>query len=176
MERREQIPRKLQHGTSRGSECEICAFLQCPGFSSDPRSVCAGFSLWRKQRAGRQRLLSYESAPSDAGPVVQTVQENEPGRRRPPTPSVLFRLLLIAVRMTVAPIPIVPLHCVVLPVVLTIRPVFCRQVTPVGAVLVVVPIVVITVVPIIDSHLDAAFLRSRMSHDCGWCSNGSSQE
>jgi len=78
--------------------------------------------------------------------------------------------------MTVAPIPIVPLHSVVLPVVLTIGPVFCRQVTPVGAVLVVVPVVVITVVPIIDSHLDAAFLRSRMSQDCGWCSNGSSQE
>jgi hypothetical protein len=78
--------------------------------------------------------------------------------------------------MTVPPIPVVPLLSVVLPVVLTIRPVLCRQVTPVGAVLVVVPVVVITVVPIIDSHLDAAFLRSGMGHDCGWCSNSSSQE
>jgi hypothetical protein len=33
------------------------------------------FPLTRKQRAGQQRLLSYESAPSDPGPVVQTVQE-----------------------------------------------------------------------------------------------------
>jgi hypothetical protein len=70
--------------------------------------------------------------------------------------SAFFRLLLIAVRMTVAPIPVVPLLSVVLPAVLTIRPVLCRQVTPVGAALVVVPVVVITVVPIIDSHLDAA--------------------
>ena len=75
-----------------------------------------------------------------------------------------------------APIPVVPLRSVVLPVVLTIPPVLCRQVAPVGAVLVVVPVVVIAVVPIIDSHLDAAFLRSGMGHDCGWCSNGSSQE
>jgi len=85
-------------------------------------------------------------------------------------------VLLIAVWMTVAPIPVVPLHSVVLHLVLTIPPVSCRQVTPVGAVLVVVPVVVITVIPIVDSHLDAAFLRSGMGNDCGWRSNGSNQE
>jgi hypothetical protein len=86
--------------------------------------------------------------------------------------SALLRLLLVAVGMIVAPIPVVPLHSVVLPVVLTIPPVLRRQITPVGAVLVVLPVVIITVVPIIDSHLDAAFLRPGASHDCGWCSNG----
>ena len=40
--------------------------------------------------------------------------------------------------MTVAPIPVVPLHPVVLPVVFTVRSVLYHQVTPVGAVFVVV--------------------------------------
>ena len=75
-----------------------------------------------------------------------------------------------------APIPVVPLHSVVLPVVLTITPVLCYQVASVGAVFVVVPVMVITVVPIVDSDLNAAVLRFWMSDDCGWCSNGSSQE
>jgi uncharacterized YccA/Bax inhibitor family protein len=78
--------------------------------------------------------------------------------------------------MVVAPIPILSLRSVVLPVVLTIPPVLCRQVTPVGAVFAVVPVVVITVVPIIDPDLDPAFLRSGAGHDCGWRSNRSSQE
>ena len=75
-----------------------------------------------------------------------------------------------------APIPVVPLHPVVLPLVYTISPVLFSQVTPVGAVFVVVPVMVITVVPIVDSDLDAAVLRSGVGHDCGWRSNGSSQE
>ena len=78
--------------------------------------------------------------------------------------------------MTVAPIPVVPLRSVVLLVILTIAPVLSREVTPVGAVFVVVPVMVITVVPIVDSDLDAAVLRSWVGPDCGWCSNGSSQE
>jgi hypothetical protein len=76
----------------------------------------------------------------------------------------------------VAPIPVVSLPSVVLPVVLPIAPVLCDQVSPVGAVFAVVPVVVITVVPIVDSDLNAAVLRSGVGHDCGWCSNGSSQE
>jgi hypothetical protein len=56
--------------------------------------------------------------------------------------------------MTVAPIPVVPPHAVVLSVVLTITPVLCCQVTPVGVVFVVVPVMVITVVPIVDSDAD----------------------
>ena len=78
--------------------------------------------------------------------------------------------------MTVAPIPVVPLRSVVLLVVLTITPVLCCEVTPIGAVFVVVPVMVITVVPIVDSVLDAAVLRSGDGHDCGWRSNGSSQD
>jgi hypothetical protein len=77
--------------------------------------------------------------------------------------------------MTVAPIPVVPLHSIVLPVVLAITPVLCYQVTSVGAVFVVVPVMVITVVPIVDSDLDATVLRSWVSDDGGWCSNGISQ-
>jgi hypothetical protein len=76
----------------------------------------------------------------------------------------------------VAPIPVVPLRSIVLPVVLTITPVLFYQVTPVGAVFVVVPVMVITVVPIVDSDLDVAVWRSGGGHDCGWRSNGSSQD
>ena len=71
------------------------------------------------------------------------------------------------------PIPIVPLRSVMLPVVLNISPVPFYQVTPVRAVFVVIPVMVITVVPIVDSHLH---LRSGAGHDCGWRSNGRSQE
>jgi len=72
---------------------------------------------------------------------------------------------LIAVRMAVAPIPVVPLLSVVLPVVLTITPVLFRQVTPVGAVFGVVPVMVITVVPIADSDLDTGLLSFGFVHN-----------
>jgi hypothetical protein len=83
---------------------------------------------------------------------------------------------LIAVWMTVPPIPVVPLRSVMLPVILHISPVPFYQVTPVGAVFVVIPVMVITVVPIVDAHLHAGVLRSGAGHDCGWRSNGRSQE
>jgi hypothetical protein len=86
------------------------------------------------------------------------------------------RPLLIAVWVTVTPIPVVILHSVMLPMVLAITPVLYCQVSPVSSVFVVVPVMVITVVPIVDSDLDAAVLRSRVGHDCGGCSYGSSQE
>jgi hypothetical protein len=76
----------------------------------------------------------------------------------------------------VAPIPVVSLHSVMLSVVFTISPVPFPQVTPVGAVFVIVPIMVITVVPIVDANLDDAVLRFGAGHDCGWCSNGSGQD
>jgi hypothetical protein len=79
---------------------------------------------------------------------------------------------LIVIRMTVAPIPIVPLHFVVLPVVLAITPVLC-QVAPVGAVLVVVPVMVVAVVRVVDS--DADLLSVRLGHNQCWHSNGSSE-
>jgi hypothetical protein len=78
--------------------------------------------------------------------------------------------------MTVAPIPIVSLHSVVLPVVRAITPVLFYEVTSVGAVFAVVPVMIIAVVPIVDSHLDAGLLSSGFSHNQGWCNDGSSQE
>jgi hypothetical protein len=57
--------------------------------------------------------------------------------------SALDRPSLNAIRMTVAPIPIVPLHSVMLPMVPAITPVLFRQVTPVGVVFRVVPVMVI---------------------------------
>jgi hypothetical protein len=81
---------------------------------------------------------------------------------------------LIVIRMTVAPIPIVLLHFVVLPVVLTITPVLFCQVAPVGAVLAVVPIMVVAVVPIVDSDVD--LLTVRLGHNQCWHSNGSSEQ
>jgi len=78
--------------------------------------------------------------------------------------------------MTVPPIPVVPLRSVVLPVVLNIGPVSFCQVTPVGAIFVVVPVMVITVIPIVDSHLNGGFLRPGAGDDCSWRSNGRSQE
>ena len=72
---------------------------------------------------------------------------------------------LIVVRMTVAPIPVVPLDAVVLPVVLTITPVLCCQVTPVGALFVVIPVMVIAVVLIVDSDLHAGLLRFRLGYN-----------
>ncbi len=70
---------------------------------------------------------------------------------------------LIAVWMTVPPIPVVPLRPVVLPVVVNISPVY--QITPIRAVFVVIPIMVITVVPIVDSYLHAGVLGSGAGHD-----------
>ena len=87
----------------------------------------------------------------------------------------LIRLWLIAVRIVMAPVPIVPLNTIVLSLVLTISPVPCCEVTPVGAIFTVIPIVIIPMVPIIDADLDVAVLRLRASHDGGWRSQGGNQ-
>ena len=83
---------------------------------------------------------------------------------------------LIAVRMTVPPIPVVPLRPIVLPVVLNICPVLFSQIAPVGVIFAVVPIMVITVVPVVDSNLHAGFLRSGSGHDCRRCGDSRSQQ
>jgi hypothetical protein len=76
----------------------------------------------------------------------------------------------------VAPIPIVPLHSVVLPLVRSITPMLFRQVTSVGAVFAIVPVMVIAVVSIVDSHLDTGLLRFGFGHNHSWRNNRSSQE
>jgi hypothetical protein len=78
--------------------------------------------------------------------------------------------------MAVAPIPIVFLHFVVLSVVRTIASVLCYQVAPVSVVFAVVPVVVIAVVPIVDSDLNASLLSFGFGHNHGWCNNGSGQD
>ena len=78
--------------------------------------------------------------------------------------------------MTVAPIPVMPLRSVVLSLVRTITPVLFHQVTSVRAVFVVVPVMVIAVVSIVDSHLDAGLLSFGFNHHQSRCNDGSSQE
>jgi hypothetical protein len=55
-------------------------------------------------------------------------------------------------------------------------PVPCFQATPVGAVFVVGPVMIITMVPIVDSEPDAGVLWSGVGHDCCWSSNGRRRE
>lgn len=81
---------------------------------------------------------------------------------------------LIAVWISVAIIPIVPLHAVVLPCVYDITPVVYHQVMSVGAVFVSVPVVVVMMVPVVDSDLD--LLSFGLDNNEAWCSNRSSQE
>jgi hypothetical protein len=85
-------------------------------------------------------------------------------------------LFLIVVWMTVAPVPIMPLHSAVLPVVLTIALVLIVEVTLVGAVFAVVPVMVVTVVPIADTDVHVRFLRLGTGHDYSWRGMSSSQE
>ena len=75
--------------------------------------------------------------------------------------------------MTVAPVPVTILFSVVLRVVFTIGLVTCHEVTPVSVVFAVIPVVVVTVVAIIDAKLH--FLRPGSGHDYDWRGNGSSQ-
>jgi hypothetical protein len=83
---------------------------------------------------------------------------------------------LIVVRMTVTPAPVLPLSSGVLPVVRTIGPVLNHVITPVGAIFAVVPVVVVTMVPIIDTDLHAGFLRLWAGLGYRWCGKGSAQK
>jgi hypothetical protein len=87
-----------------------------------------------------------------------------------------FRLSLVAVRMIVAPLPVVPLVSGALLVVLAISLVLFRVVTPVSAILAVVPIMIIAMIAIIDPDLDAALLGTRRSQDRRWRNDGRCQQ
>jgi hypothetical protein len=78
--------------------------------------------------------------------------------------------------MTVAPIPVMALCPMVLAVVLAILAALFLEVTPVGMVFAVVPIVVVTVVAIVDPDLYGGLLRFGFGDNESWRNNGSSQE
>jgi len=67
-----------------------------------------------------------------------------------------------------APMPIVALHATVLPLVLAIAAVLFDEVTPVGAVFAVIPIMVVAIIPVINSDLDTAVLGLGVCQDDSW--------
>ncbi len=71
-----------------------------------------------------------------------------------------------------APMPIVALYATVLPLVLAIAAVLFDEVTPVGAVFAVIPIMVVAIIPVINSDLNTAVLRLGVCQDDSW--NGES--
>jgi hypothetical protein len=81
---------------------------------------------------------------------------------------------LIAVWISVTIIPIIPLHVVVLPAVDDISSVVHHQVVSVGAIFVSIPVVIIMVVPVINSDLD--LLSFGFDHNEGWCRDYSGEE
>ena len=82
---------------------------------------------------------------------------------------------LIVIGMTVAPIPVFPLRSAGLSGIHTIGAVLFHQVTAVGMVLAIIPVVVVLMIPIVDSNLKAD-LRFRGSHHCQWCRKGSGEK
>ena len=78
--------------------------------------------------------------------------------------------------MTVAPTPVFPLCSGVLPVVPTIGPALNHEITPVGVVFAVVPVVVVAVVPIADPGLRSGILRFWPGHSYRWCGKSSPQK
>jgi len=64
-----------------------------------------------------------------------------------------------------APMPVVALHAAVLALVLTIAAMLCHEVTPVGAIFAVIPIVVVAIVPVIDADLDTVLWFRVRHHD-----------
>lgn len=77
--------------------------------------------------------------------------------------------------MFVAPLPVMALHLVVLFVVFHVSAVLFAEVTAVGMVFAIIPIVIIVMVVIVDADLDAALLRAGWCHEYGWCSDGGGQ-
>jgi hypothetical protein len=126
------------------------------------RLVALFFGEVRSLRARRSIRLSSPGPPPHLGGGPGHRVRGGPTSLRNPA---FYLTLLIVVRMTVAPIPVVSLHSVVLSVVRTISPVLCYQVTSVGVVFAVVPVMVITVVPIVDSDLHAGLLSFGFGHN-----------
>jgi hypothetical protein len=86
----------------------------------------------------------------------------------------------IAVRIIVAPIPVISVHSGVRSVELTVSPVLCRQVAPVRAIFAIIPVMVVAVVSIVVSDVfivvTSVVLISGLGDTCRWGKEGSSQE
>src|SRR5271155_37285 len=75
---------------------------------------------------------------------------------------------LFVVRVIVAPVPVSTLVFAVHLLVLDIVPVLFGEITAIGVVFMIVPIMVVTVIPIVDADLYARFLRFGCGNDHGW--------
>ena len=75
-----------------------------------------------------------------------------------------------------APLPVIPLSPGVLSVLPAMGPVLNHEITPVGVVFAVVPVVVVTVIPILDPDLHTGFLRLRASHGYRRCGKSGAQK
>jgi hypothetical protein len=75
-----------------------------------------------------------------------------------------------------APSPVIALLSAVLLVVFAIVSVLLREIASVGAVFAVIPIVIVLVIPVVDSDLDTGLLRRRSGHDDHWSGKGGSQD
>src|ERR1700685_3058141 len=90
--------------------------------------------------------------------------------------SCLVVVVVVMIGMSVAPVPVFRLLVLVrLRVFVSIPVVFCEVLVP-GAILVVVPVVIILVMTIVDADLNAGLLRRGRSHDREWRGHGCGEE
>jgi len=82
--------------------------------------------------------------------------------------AVVVVMFSIAVRMRVAPVPVIRLLPLARPLVLMRVPVVFGKIDAPGAVLVVIPVVIVLVVPVVDADLNASLLRHRIRHHRKW--------
>ena len=84
--------------------------------------------------------------------------------------------LLVFVRMSVAPLPVIRLLFFVRLGKFVGTSMVFREVLPPGAIFVVIPVVIVLVTLIVNSNLNASLLRYGDGHHCHWCGKDSSQE
>jgi hypothetical protein len=73
--------------------------------------------------------------------------------------------VLIAIRVTMAPVPVMMLVPMLPVLVRNIRVMAFLLVVPVGTVFAVIPVVVVMVMRVVDANLDMGFLCRRRGHD-----------
>jgi len=84
--------------------------------------------------------------------------------------------LLIAIRVVVAPLPVIPLVAMIPMVVSDVPLVASVEIAPVGAVFAVIPVVVVVVMRVVDANLNSGILCRRCGHDGAAEREGSRQE